>query len=178
MSEHKPSIWLACDPGKTGGIVAIDKVNQLFWTHTPVVAEQISVPHLKDFLWSVINQFTIEMCVVEDVHAIFGSSAKSNFEFGRSLGILESLVSALEIPWVKIAPKTWQKLCHQGIPKMEGNIKGMSLLAAQRLLPGNDFTTNKSLVLPTTRASKQHDGIIDAALMAFYCKQNYSQQNT
>jgi hypothetical protein len=52
----------------------------------------------------------IFLVVIEDVHSIFGSSSKSNFQFGRSLGILEGVVNALDIPYVKVQPKEWQKV--------------------------------------------------------------------
>lgn len=174
--EVKPRIWIGCDPGKSGAIVCINEIGACFWTHIPIVADEISIVKLKEFFWSVIEKFTIEMCIVEDVHSIFGSSAKANFEFGRSLGILEAMVASLEIPWVKVAPKTWQKLCHQGVTKLDDK-KKMSLLASQRLLPGNSFLTNESLILPTKKAVKPHDGIVDAALISYYCRQNYTRQN-
>ena len=46
--------------------------------------------------------------VIEDVHAIYGSSAKATFEFGRISGIIEALVVSCGLPYTKVAPKEWQ----------------------------------------------------------------------
>ena len=38
------------------------------------------------------------VCCMEEIHAIFGSSAKSTFSFGKTFGVLQGLLIALEIP--------------------------------------------------------------------------------
>ena len=124
------------------------------------------------------------LIIVEDVHSIFGVGAKSNFQFGRALGILEGIISALNIPYIKIAPKKWQATCFAGVPVVykPGKIKinkdgkeklsqpvdnkAMALIAAKRIFPNVSF-------LATERSKVDHDGIIDASLMAYYAKLNY-----
>jgi hypothetical protein len=49
------------------------------------------------------------VCCMEEIHAIFGSSAKSTFSFGETFGVLQGLLIALEIPYHLVPPKTWQK---------------------------------------------------------------------
>ena len=47
--------------------------------------------------------------MIEDVHALRGSSAKGTFTFGRNLGFWEGILTTLNIIWIKISPKEWQK---------------------------------------------------------------------
>ena len=46
--------------------------------------------------------------VMEEVHAIFGASAKSTFNFGEVFGLLKGLLIAADIPYTLVPPKTWQ----------------------------------------------------------------------
>lgn len=50
-----------------------------------------------------------ECWMIEDVHALRGSSAKGTFTFGRNLGVWEGILSTLNIKWIKISPREWQK---------------------------------------------------------------------
>ena len=60
--------------------------------------------------------------MIEDVHALRGSSAKGTFTFGRNLGFWEGILTTLNITWVKVSPKEWQeeyKLTVQGKPRKD-----------------------------------------------------------
>jgi hypothetical protein len=114
---------------------------------------------------------------MENVHSIFRVGAKSNFQFGRALGIIEGILEALEIPYYKIQPKKWQEVCFEGVPRImkpgkpatgrgDTDTKAMALVAAQRLYPKLDLRKS-------TRAEKAHDGIVDALLLAHYAKLKY-----
>ena len=46
--------------------------------------------------------------VMEQVHAIFGSSAKATFSFGEIFGVLKGLIMANNIPYHLVQPKEWQ----------------------------------------------------------------------
>lgn len=48
-------------------------------------------------------------CVIEDVHALFGSSAKSTFQFGFNKGYLVGLLAANDIPYTLVSPSVWQR---------------------------------------------------------------------
>jgi len=124
--------------------------------------------------------------VIEDVHSIFGTSSKSNFQFGRSLGNIEMLPVVFGKPLIKVAPKTWQRVAWQGIPVvknpkvvkasknkdgtlkpertlMKTDTKATSLNAARRLFPKESF-------LDSPQSSVAHDGVVDAALIAYWAK--------
>lgn len=169
---------IAIDPGKTGSIVVIDEKNTVTVHNVKQVGKEIDIQDLAEFLLSYCVD---SYCVIEDVHSIFGAGAKSNFQFGRALGIVEGIVSTLGIPYTKVTPKVWQLVMWQGIKpvlintgkkKKDGSVKhkvdtkATSQLAAKRLFPNVNF-------VPTARSSKDHGGAIDASLMALYCKRNF-----
>jgi len=171
--------YIGLDVGKRGGIAVIDERGNIMVRSTPQIAGEIDVHALRDFLVSFEGEIH---CAIEDVHSIFGSSAKSNFQFGRSLGILEGMVIAYDFPFTKVQPKVWQKEMWSGISPVlintgkktkDGNIKykadtkATSSLACKRLFPSIDLRdTNRK----TDRSKKDHDGIIDALLIAEYIR--------
>lgn len=166
-------IYCGVDPGKSGGLAFLYETGQLDLHKIPLVAEEISIVDLQMIFDVYVEDGTI-VCAVEDVHSIFSVSAKANFQFGRSLGIIEGIVACKGIQWLKVAPKEWQKTAWQGIPVVrkpsdkpgkDGPVdtKAMSLHASKRLFPNESF-------IPTARSKKPHDGLIDAALIAYYLK--------
>jgi hypothetical protein len=97
-------IYLGCDVGKNGGLAFLDENNHLEIHTTPLVANEISIVDINKIIKSyIIKSDGHLVCGVEDVHSIHGASAASNFQFGRALGILEGVVSARNLQWVKIA---------------------------------------------------------------------------
>lgn len=156
--------YIGVDIGKKGAIVGInDNLEVLFKYVMPLTKQkEIDLPELLKIFTDIATSYRACIVAVEDVHSIFGSSAKSNFQFGRSLGIIEGFVGAKEFSYLKVPPKTWQKIAHVGIPKSEDK-KAMSLSAAKRLFPKVDFTATKRSTVP-------HDGIVDALLIAYYLK--------
>lgn len=125
------------------------------------------------------------VCVIEDVHAIYGSAAAATFSFGFNKGYLIGLLSANNIPYVLIAPKTWQKEMWgnsdivmkytkskvkdkktgllKEITKSTIDTKQTSINAAKRLFPDMDFRR-------TERCSKLDDNKVDATLMCEYAR--------
>jgi hypothetical protein len=168
-------IRIGCDPGAKGGIAAIYENGSIRFERTPATGDGIDINALKNIFLRLagngqeIDRTNDVLVIIEDVHSIFGSSSKSNFQFGRALGLLEGIVAALDLPYVKVQPKEWQKLAFTGIPKMtvqgktKADTKGMALIAAKRLFPNTSF-------LATERSKKDHDGIIDALLLSYYAK--------
>jgi hypothetical protein len=185
----KTKIWIGCDPGKSGALVAIYSTGQIVMKKVPLVkgTREIDIKEFKNQFLSVFNitdtgELAEEVIVIiEDVHAIAMSSAKSQFQFGRALGILEGIVAALDLPFIKIQPKKWQGTCLEGVPlifkpsKPKANKKGemvvsksndtkaMALVAAKRLYPGLSFKL-------TDKCTNDDDGIVDALLIAHYGK--------
>lgn len=117
--------------------------------------------------------------VLEDVHAIFGCSAKSTFNFGEIKGILKGLLIANEIPYTLVQPKTWQseiwnnqdmivsyKTVIRGDKEIKQKVvdtKSTSINAARRLFPNIDLRKNE-------RCKKTDDNKVDSLLMAEYAR--------
>jgi crossover junction endodeoxyribonuclease RuvC len=159
-------ICIGIDPGLTGGIVALDsETNQLELFKIPRLGKNdLNGPVLLEILKKY--QHAQHILAIEDVHSIFGSSAAANFTFGKVAGMLEGVVVGAELSFTKVQPKAWQKVAWLGVPPLFKNAKkdtkAMSYMAATRLFPKQKFLKTK-------------DGIIDAALIAFYLKVTYAR---
>lgn len=176
--------YIGIDPGAKGGIAIIED-NKLTLHVIPTIKNEIDDDLIDKILFELRYGDDGEvydcMCVLEDVHAVPKSGAAANFKFGLINGILRGLLTANRIPFIKVAPKEWQKEAWRGVspikintgeklksgePKYKIDTKATSLIAAKRLFPNETF-------LATERSKVPHDGLVDAALMAFYCKMKY-----
>lgn len=168
--------FIGIDPGKDGGIAILNNNGEIvFKTNSPQIGKEADLHKIDTILKSyvVLKQHHV---IMEDVHSIFGMSAKSNFSFGKNVGHLEGMLIGMGTKYTLVAPKKWQKEMWEGIPEQrkpgkEGkkgpiDTKTMSLLAVKRLFPGADLRKSE-------RSTKAHDGIVDALLLAEYCRRNY-----
>lgn len=192
---------IGVDPGKNGSIVIIDAHGMVLLKPTPKVGTEIDTHKLSTFFEGFDK--TNCHGVIEDVHSIFGVGAKANFQFGRALGLVEGIIAALGIPFTKVAPKKWQEEMWQGIKPIqintgkktkEGNIKyktdtkATSLIAAKRLFPNLDLRGDvtveyysdthqnrklKRVGEQIVSKKKDHDGNVDALLIAEYCRRKF-----
>lgn len=114
-----------------------------------------------------INSLNSCYAVVEDVHSVFGSSAKSNFEFGVNKGTLIGMLTALHIPYSLVPPKTWQngvwERCDKVMDGKKVKTKETSINCAKRIFPNIDLRRSP-------RCTKPDDGICDSLLMAEYAR--------
>ena len=168
-------VYVGIDPGANGFITIIMDHNISSYP-VPKIKTKVDYSALSG-IFSIVKDMGNEIhCVLEDVHAIFGTSAKSTFNFGHIQGFIEGCLTSEVIPYTKVQPKKWQKTMWEGIPLIQKPItsgktmvtdtKAMSLMAAKRLFPGYDLTA-------TERSVKPHDGKIDSLLMAEYCKRKF-----
>lgn len=102
---------LGIDPGTQGALCFLDP--------TTGKTEFIDTPNTKKLWESLVNiedRLRINApryIAIEDVHSLGGMSAKSNFQFGRNLGLIESLIHlcGCEDDVIYVQPKVWQKTC-------------------------------------------------------------------
>jgi len=172
---------LGVDPGKHGGFCAVDVTGKTPHVFIPVPLQgmQVCIPTMIKNLVPIAPH--VVGAAMEDVHSIFGASAKSNFQFGWVNGAMEAALHAAGITdFVKVQPKTWQrtawmgvipvahptgKLTKKGEPAYKVDTKATSLRAAASLYPAENF-------LATPRSKVPHDGWIDAALIAYWLQQH------
>ena len=184
----KTKLRVGIDPGTFGSVVMfIENIEKPFIYVIPRLGNEINIKKLRSILRGEDLLKNIEdydtHIVIEDVHAVHNSSAAGTFSFGYTCGIIEAIVSELDVPYSKIQPKVWQKEMWIGIKEIRKpskadengklklgaiDTKTMSLIAAQKLFPNVKLTDPLS-----TRAVKPHDGIVDALLIAEYAKRRF-----
>lgn len=169
--EMSDRIYLGIDPGGKGFLTAIINGDYEFYS-----ISDLNALELNKILASLKARGNV-VAVMEEVHAIFGSSAKATFNFGEIFGLLKGLLYANAIPFHLVPPKVWQKeIWNHGdmvfsykqitvkdkpVTRKEINTKATSLNAALRLFPNLDFRK-------TSRCKKPDDNKIDSILIAEY----------
>ena len=163
-------VYLGIDPGSKGFITLMSDEGMEFFS-----IEDNDFYKLGDILHDIKERYSDVICVMEEVHAIFGSSAKGTFNFGEINGLLKGLLIANKIPYHLIQPKIWQKEIwdnkdmvyifktseKDGKTKKMVNTKPTSFNSAKRLFPNVDFRK-------TTRCKKDDDNKIDSLLICEY----------
>ena len=173
--------YIGIDPGSIGFITAMfpngEKEFYSIGENDELSLGRI-LGDIKKRSWEVV-------AIMEDVHAIFGSSANSTFAFGEIKGLLKGLLIANEIPYSLVPPKVWQSeiWIHQDetyttkqrtmTDKATGqktvkqfkavDPKPTSINAARRLFPSVDLRKNE-------RCKKVDDNKVDSLLMAEYAR--------
>lgn len=157
-------IILGIDPGANGGLALLNSDTLQLELHTvPKVKSKVDYREYSKLLIELVNR--ADKVVVEEVHSIYGMSAKSNFEFGFINGFLVGAVNSQNVSYNLIQPKQWQKKVWntRDIVKKANNktdTKATSLLASKRIFNNESF-------LATSRSKVPHDGLVDAALIAY-----------
>lgn len=165
---------MGIDPGGKG-VIATQKDG--VFSHFFI--EDNDLYQLSEIIAKIRQESPNIVCVMEEVHAIFGSSAKATFSFGEIFGELKALLAANNIPFVLIQPKEWQKemwinsdmeytykpVVVKGVSqtKKKVNTKATSINAAKRLFPTMDFRKSE-------RCKNIDDNKVDATLMCEYAR--------
>jgi hypothetical protein len=153
--------YIGIDPGAKGFVSVIDETGKFveafpLCPDIKVVDETVVSLQLQK-LWQYEDNCHV---IIEDVHSIHGSSAASNFSFGCIFGMIRGIIVTLGMPYTKVAPKTWQKIMHQGVSKMDDK-KKMSFVAVHRIFPTVELKRTK-------RCTTEDDNFADSLLMAEY----------
>jgi len=152
------SYVIGIDPGISGAIAVFD------W-YTKKLVEIIDMPTLEVesgktkkrhisavSLANYLVGFTDTHIVIEKVGAMPGQGVTSMFNFGRSAGIIEGVVAALEMPHTYVTPATWTKAVGRAAGKDASRMRAMELFPSKADL----FKRAKD------------DGRADAALIAYW----------
>lgn len=168
--------FLGIDPGVVGFVTAIFHDGSVKFA--PIA--DLDALELNEWLGAIKTMAGGNIvAVMEEVHAIFGSSAKSTFSFGEINGLLLGLLIANKIPYSLVPPKTWQKEIWENhdvvatfktVKRKNGevrvkdvNTKATSTNAARRLFPDIDLRKNE-------RCKKVDDNKVDSLLIAEYAR--------
>lgn len=127
---------------------------------------------LSEIMADIRNNNAEVVCVIEDVHSIFGASAKATFNFGLNKGYLLGLLAANKIPYHLVQPKEWQKEIWSNADKVtryktDGgkttDTKNTSINACKRIFPSLDLRK-------TPRCKNIDDNKVDSILMSEYAR--------
>lgn len=165
--------YIGIDPGKRGFISVLSGTGVEFFSLSDHSDIEVS---------EYLGRYSGQCChaVIEDVHAVYGSSAGATFEFGRVKGFLLGLLVAHRIPYTLVQPKEWQGGIWTSADKVVGrksvvsgdvvsvlrkvtDTKATSYNAALRIFPSVDFRKSG-------RCRKVDDNKVDALLMAEYAR--------
>jgi hypothetical protein len=162
-------LYLGVDPGKEGGIAAVDAEGSLVFTlPTPMLAgskpPEYDLEEIREEL-DMRRRKGVILTTVEKLHALppmgFGAGGRgvggsaANYARGVACGWLWML-TALDMPTLAVGPQTWQRrMLFLGGP----DTKARSIACALALWPGHDFRR-------TERSRTLSDGLTDAAHLA------------
>lgn len=175
------NVYIGIDPGINGCISAFYDEERVPVSHMMPTNKRGNIDGLQviDIIEKIssdrkrdLEEVNVFICI-EDVHAIFGSSAGSTFSFGYGLGVVHGAMQSMMMPYSEVQPKAWQKMIWEsGDRAMKSSTSGKtkvtdtkatSIAAAQRLFPEADLRKSK-------RARVPHDGVADSVLIAEYCR--------
>lgn len=176
MNNMVEKAYLGIDVGSKGYLSLQYKGQWQFWSIL-----ELDIKSLNDVFVGIKEKYKDNVvCVIEDVHALFNSSAKATFNFGMNKGLLLALLESNQIAYHLVAPKTWQKemwdnkdityvfkivISKNGEEKTrkKTNTKVTSFKAAKRMFPNIDFRRN-------SRCKNLDDNKVDATLMSEYAR--------
>ena len=143
-------IWIGVDPGKKGGYAWI-------WDSTVKSHPWDDVFFVQDMKCLAV---TGETCIaaVEKVGAMPHQGVTSMFNFGKSAGFIEGVLSALGIPYQLVPPATWKKEF-----SLIGKDKKASVEVCKRLFP--DVGLKR-----TDRCKTESDGVAESTLICEYAR--------
>lgn len=169
MSKEK--YYLGIDPGKDGGFAIVDsngKVIQLI--PMPLIGKEYD----KNRIVEILTEFEFEKIGLENPNVIFGVGKSAVASLMRCVGMLEGMLIGLDLSYILIQPKEWQKEGWKYVKvqkKSDGktDTKATSYLAVSNLWPNVNFKiTSKGNV-----STKFHDGLVDASLIGEYVRRKF-----
>ncbi len=141
------------DPGANGAICVLNDQDLAHIALLDLGKTSIYDVHV----WLEYHQ--VHAVWIEDVHSLFGMSAKSNFGFGRNLGIVTAIsqIATQGMTAKTVTPKIWQKFA--GVTAKGKAIKKEVAKIANTLYPTASIYGKRGGLL---------DGRSDALMVAHY----------
>lgn len=159
--------YIGIDNGLDGGIAVLPGVRDMHDMATTMPTLEcgkkrvLNEDAIADLFrgWSLVDGNLIVAIEVAQVMPKQGSVG--GFNYGTSYGIVRGICVGLQIPYVLVAPRQWQKELFNGLSKSD--TKSMSVVVAKRMFP---LVSLKA----TDRSKKDSDGMSDALLIAAYAR--------
>ena len=151
------------DNGLDGGLTAISNYTGAVIDKTIMPTKRINkkreVDTRKVYEWLMSLESPFVFAIEEPLHHAKSSQAVRSM--GISFGKLMGLAESREWESKRVSVHNWQKKMLGYVPK--GKTKEAALWAAEKLAPDECWQKSK-------RASKPHDGMVDAFLIARYIR--------
>ena len=158
MAEKK--IIIGIDPGVGGGIAIINEEHQVITKIVmPVIGKSKKAYDINEIAKFLEQYKNNSIAIIEKQQPQFRDGKKQSFKTGYGYGVLQATLTTLQIPFTIVAPKTWQKKVFEGIPNED--TKTSSIMFCKRKWPKENW-------LATERSKKCHDGLTDAACIAYH----------
>lgn len=166
-------VYIGIDPGSKGFVSVLrDNGEREFYA----IADGDKLA-LANFIMGQTNKYSGQIhAIMEEIHAVYGSSAKATFAFGEMFGFLKGILTAAHIPYTLIQPKFWQKeiwqnqdMVYNYKPGKDGesrkviDTKNTSYNAARRLFPDLDLRKSE-------RCKNFDDNKVDSILITEYAR--------
>lgn len=156
-------IRIGIDPGKSGGLVAIDGDRRATGYIMPVKGGEVDAHAIGVWVWGLVLQHDSQVVAcVEKVHAMPKQGVASTFTFGVGYGKILGVLGALGVRTELVTPQAWKAAVLAGSLKD----KAAAIAWATRAYPA------LSLVQPGCRVP--HDGIADALCIAEFARRTYA----
>lgn len=140
------------DVGAKGALAILDK---------QIICKEYNEISLSGYI-KLLKKHRPDLVVVEKVGAMPKQGVVSMFNFGVRLGEIEGMLQTLEIPYLLISPKVWQKALNI-TPKSD---KKAIASVVSKLYPNVDLYTPRG---------RLKDGVSDALALATYGKVIYEK---
>ena len=157
------------DPGANGAIAVLDSENpdsvELLNLKKNTIYDAYNWLYTQ--LWADYNEDMFPTVVwIEDVHSMHGMSAKSNFRFGKNIGMITAVAELFRNELSNtVTPKVWQK--YIGVTAKGKAIKKQVAKIAQYLYPQAELHGKRGGLL---------DGRSDALMIAYYGLHNLKEK--
>ena len=150
---------IGIDNGLNGGIVVLDDRSRVVdKTPMPVIGTK-----QKDYDKNTIIQFLYYYknsdVYLEKAQPYHRDGKKQSFKTGFGYGVIQGILTAMGLPFEVVGAKQWQRFVFNGVKK--DDTKTASIMFCKNKWPEVDWT-------PTERSAKPHDGMTDAACIAYY----------
>lgn len=143
------------DPGSNGAICVLDRNDSTY-----IAFCDLKKSTTYDIAIWLFNQ-KVTYIWIEDIHSLYGMSAKSNFNFGKNLGVvttISEIISKGDNSKIRtVTPKIWQQ--YIGVTKKGKHIKKNVADIAKKLYPNVEIHGKRGGLL---------DGRSDACMVAYY----------
>ncbi len=160
-----PMIYVGCDNGLKGAFAAVARPGAIIERIAmPVKAktsgEEVDGRAVRDWIQSI--QRLGPVTVILETPGKFAKGVQAISSMWDSYGCIRGMLETLDIRHHRIPPQRWQKVMIPNCAK--GQTKPAAKSRAEQLWPEEKW-------LATARSRTPHDGLIDAALIAEYARQ-------